>query len=711
MAQSYVDVDGTLYIPGAPVEWSVAPSASGTAATGVVVLVGEATSGPCYSEEDVTKTSKFGPTSRAQVLAKYGSGRLVEAFLMCTSPSKDADIKGAPQSIYLIKTNKSTAASATLGSGSYGKLNAKSAGILGNLIQVSTGGLVNGAVKVTVARKADNISESWTIGGKTAMTLMSTGTTPTATISTSRVLTSGGTPTVALNIALSQFKTINDLVAYINTQTTATATGTATCTSSIASNVVTVNGVAFTAVVSGAVGNQWNIGDGTNGAATNLAAAINGSLSPAIAGVVTASSTGSSGIVTITAVQPGPGANAITLTKQGGQVAVSGATLTGGLGWVASVGTGSGQLSPAAALDCVSGVSVATASIIKRDSYDFITALNSSRLVSVDATTFPTLGLPAAGTSTFLSGGLRGSTADLDVVNALVQAQRIKSNFTVPLFSQDSTGDITAGYTDSGSTYTIAGVNANVASYIALCRQFKVRKPRQAFCSIRDTYVNAKAAAQLQASHAVSMSFMEIQTTNSSGSVAWFQPWSSAVIAAAMQAAAGYKTIFNKVLNITGVRSPMGDFIVEDQPSQEDALQNGLLILAPRDSDGALNFVSDQTTYGADTNFVLNSIQAVYCADTMSMTVATAMEQAFKGQNIADVSAGVAMSFLKSVLGKCKRQKLIAASDDAPTGYKNLSISIQPPAMLVSGEVKPATGLYFIPLKFLLTQPTQTAQG
>jgi hypothetical protein len=596
MALSFVDTDGTLYIPSAPAKWDVAPSASGTSTTGVVVLVGEADGGPAFSDEDVTKTSAFGPNQRAQVIAKYGSGRLVDAFLMTTAPSKDAQVKGAPQTIYMVKTNHGVLANVTLAT-AYGKLNAKRAGTDGNLIQVKTSTLVAGALTVTVSRKSDNISESWLIGGKVALTL--TNAAGTVTIApTTRILTSTGAAT-NLNITLSQYKTLNDLAAFIGTIT----------------------------------------------------------------------------------------------------------------GWTAVVGAGFGQLSPAAALDAVTTLSVVGGGQIKKDAYDFINALNSSRLVSVDAVTFPTVGLPVASQNVFLSGGTKGGTTDQNVVDALVQAQRIRANFVVTLFSQDATADITAGLTESVSTYTILGVNANLGSHIALCRQFKQRKPRQGFMSVRDTYVNAKTTAMAQASHAVSMCFLEVLVPNQFGTATWFHPWAGAVTAAAMQAAAGYKTIFNKVLNVQGVRAPLNDFMVEDPAALEDAIQNGLLIMAPRDADQAMNFVSDQTTYGFDNNFVLNSIQAVYAADTLSQTVAMKMEIAFKGQNIADVSAGVAMSYLKAVLADCKRQKLIAASDDAATGYKNLKIDIQPPAMLVSGEAKLATGLYFIPIKFLLTQPTQTAVG
>jgi len=104
------------------------------------------------------------------------------------------------------------------------------------------------------------------------------------------------------------------------------ASGTVTLTSHIATNTVTINGVVFTCVASGATGNQYNVGTDTVTAA-NLAAAINASVSAAIAGLVTATSSGT--VVTITAVTPGLLGNLITLAISANG-SVSGANATGG---------------------------------------------------------------------------------------------------------------------------------------------------------------------------------------------------------------------------------------------------------------------------------------------------------------------------------------------------------------------------------------------
>lgn len=89
------------------------------------------------------------------------------------------------------------------------------------------------------------------------------------------------------------------------------ASGTITLSSMVATDTVTINGVVFTCVASGATGNQFNVGGTDTITATNLAAAINASVTANIANVVTA--TGVGPVVTVTAVQPGLAGNVNTL--------------------------------------------------------------------------------------------------------------------------------------------------------------------------------------------------------------------------------------------------------------------------------------------------------------------------------------------------------------------------------------------------------------
>ena len=83
--------------------------------------------------------------------------------------------------------------------------------------------------------------------------------------------------------------------------------------------------------------------------------------------------------------------------------------------------------------------------------------------------------------------------------------------------------------------------------------------------------------------------------------------------------------------------------------------------------------------------------------------------KAFVGRSLADVNAGIAKSFLAQKMDGYKKIKLIAASDDAPLGYKNDKITINGPELDVSVEVKLATAIYFIPISISLSQVQSAA--
>lgn len=96
------------------------------------------------------------------------------------------------------------------------------------------------------------------------------------------------------------------------------ATGTLTLSSASGTVGGIINGVTVTVTASG----------GDTATAAALAAAINASGNPLVSGSVIATS--ALGVVTLTARQPGPSGNAITLAASGTGVTASGARLAGG---------------------------------------------------------------------------------------------------------------------------------------------------------------------------------------------------------------------------------------------------------------------------------------------------------------------------------------------------------------------------------------------
>lgn len=347
---------------------------------------------------------------------------------------------------------------------------------------------------------------------------------------------------------------------------------------------------------------------------------------------------------------------------------------------------------------------------IKFDAYDFWSTLASgSALLQLGNPSLPAAaGLPEAEALQYLSGGTVGSTANADVVAALLKAQTLKANAVVALFSADAATDIAADLTDSGSTYDIASINAAVKSHVLAMSTFKARRARQGWASFAGSFAGAKAAAAAMASFRMTMVFENFTATASDGSLRVMQPWAGSVFAAAMQMAGFYKSILKKKINTPGVSSVDASFDANDPDQVEDALNAGLLPARAAD-DGGFEWVSDQTTYAVDANFVFNSAQTVYAADLVSLTTAQRMERALVGQSLADVSATSAAGIFSSIMLDLKRLKLIAASDDAPAGWKNLVINVVGDTMYVSAEVKVTETLAFVPIAFTVSQIVQTA--
>jgi hypothetical protein len=212
------------------------------------------------------------------------------------------------------------------------------------------------------------------------------------------------------------------------------------------------------------------------------------------------------------------------------------------------------------------------------------------------------------------------------------------------------------------------------------------------------------------ASSRCAMTFQDVKDNNASGSLVTFKPWMAAVKAAAMQAAGFYRDITAKYVSVSSATVPGGGFNYNIESNMEDALKSGLLPIVYDDT--GYKWVSDQTTYSVDDNFVFNSLQAMYALDIIMATAETRMDRAFTGQSLADVSATTAVTVFGTIMDDLRRLKLIGPSDDAPRGFKNVVIKIvNGNAMVVGAEVKLATSLKFESILFMVSAIQQTATG
>lgn len=337
---------------------------------------------------------------------------------------------------------------------------------------------------------------------------------------------------------------------------------------------------------------------------------------------------------------------------------------------------------------------------IKRDLYD-LTLGQSGLSASALVTYIPeaVAGLPIDNSPVFLSGGAKGGTTGLQFSQAIDALQGVRTNFVVPLVSQDASLDIAANLTDPSSTYTVDAVNAAVKSHCLAMSTAKVKRHRIGLVSKRGTFAQAQSSAQTMATFRIAHLFQDIIDLNSQGQLQQFQPWMGSVKAAGMQAAGAYKAIFNKTINISGAIQAAGDFDDENSSQVEQALLAGLIPVQMQET-GGFTFVSDQLTYSLDNNFVYNSLQAVYVADLMALDLASSLKNAFVGESVADVTPGTAESFVKAKMAEYLARKYTVSSPQqgAPGGWKSISISITPGVLSVNVVALEATSIYFIPI-------------
>lgn len=386
-------------------------------------------------------------------------------------------------------------------------------------------------------------------------------------------------------------------------------------------------------------------------------------------------------------------------------------------GYTASVGTAVLGLLPSAALDDVAAVGICNtfgsqAGRIKIDGYRFYRKiLEESVLVQLgNPTAQAPAGLPATTSNiSYLAGGAKGGTSDAQVLAALNGLKNVNCNFVVSCFSRDADGgDKADGLTDSSSSYTIDAINTNIRAHINFAQKLKVKKNRIAFASKRGTFTEVKEAAANLASPRIALCFQDFKTTNSKGTLTQFQPWAGSAYAAGMQAAGFYRAIFGKGINTSGVLMADKSFDSRDIDQVEEALLAGLMP-AKRADGGGYTWISDQTTYGKDENFVFNSVQAMYALDIIALGTASRMSKAFIGQSVADISAPVALSFLEGIMADWLRLKLIAPSTEGLKGYRNAKVTIDGPALIVEVEIFLAGAIYFVPIKFQVSPVKQTA--
>jgi hypothetical protein len=717
MAQRFTTTYVNTVRPGAYVKSSVRSTPSGVGQTGDILIIGEAEGGQDFTLETALASNFFGPDQADVVARKYIKGPIVDAMNMLSNPSNDVNISGAPGRVFIIKTNNSTKASAAIPS--YGTASDLNFGKDGNKYSFR--------VITTQAEIAPTVTSD-----------------DLATAMLTPAVFNGLTFGVRLNgsalttIALSNTTTDHDTMAELASEIDAQLPAGMSCIEDGNTLVISVD--ADSAANTRGHGKNFELVELNAGdlAVIGLDAGIiisaaepeiemnvvrpdidaNETLSVAAEVAMEIGYQGTTALLNInsttlsTTVTGGSGTNLSINLADFATLTAMADFIQAQPGYVCSIVAGFGQKSPKI-LDQVSALGICTtatgvkAGRVKSAVQAFKDQAAIGQYLSVAVTA--TAGLPPSMTSyVFLAGGSKGGTTGAKFLDALGAAEGLTVNFIVPLFSRDAALDIADGLTEGSSTYTIDAIHASVKNHAIKMSQVKAKKNRQGFLSIDGLFADAKQKAASLANFRQNVCFQKVQQINSNGVSQIFGSWMASVCAAGMQSAGFNEALVNKFANVISYVDP-SDFDSNKNADIEKAIESGLLLLE-RTSDG-VRWVSDQTTYGFDSNFVFNSIQAVYAKDIIEIDLGASLHKAFVGKSLADVEIGTVLSFISTKMDSYKRLKLIASSDDAPAGFRNVNIEIDGPAMYVKLEIKLATALYFIGVEMEISQVSRSTEG
>ena len=576
MSQSIVTPWLNTNVPGAYVNTTVISNPSGLASSGVVLIMGEAAGGPDYTVATLANNF-YGPSALNQVTATYTSGPIVDAFRALSSPSNDPDISGTATSIYIIKTNKGTKASAPVAahSATYGTINALNWGVGGNLFNFTITSL---DAEVAPMYTGTTIPSYLGLSGASFTVRVNGG--------AATLVTPMGTITDRPSLLTS----LNNAFIAASVDLDATA-GTAmnTIVINFSETPGSATPVADPAAYAQGWGKSFELIDSTPGdlAALGLAPSLTVSsqepgvevsiinttanvnetlnVNPNIA--LTVGYEGTTGTMTInsttltTTVTGGSGTSLSLTLSQFTTIGQVAAFINSQTGYTATPIPSSAQLPPSA-LDHVTAIGIASTAAtdqpgrVKDSAFTFQSVLATSTAVSFTPTAVA--GLPDPAPTAYLTGGLLGPTLAADIVNAIAQMAGIQVNIIVPLFSQDATADIAAGNTDPGSTYTISAINELLKSHCIQYSTPTLKHNRTAILFLQWNICKRKAQAQSLASYRIALTFQQVTQVNSAGVNTLFLPWYAACVAAGMQAGGFYKSICNHLANIVSITDPSG---------------------------------------------------------------------------------------------------------------------------------------------------------
>jgi hypothetical protein len=720
----------TIYRPGAYSKLNIdLGGAFPLGPTGLIGIIGESEKGtPGDGEVDIAR-NVFSAQQIPEIIAKYGSGPIVDACNFLFAPASDGAIPSGAQAVYIYKTNSSVQASLALAN-TYGTVNAIEYGVGGNRITYKN------ILTAATAASSAAFDPDATVGLRLSIYVQG------AAINTFTV------PARAVALVPKDMTELaGDLLNALNWSAGIPAGVSLILSGAAAACILTI---ALTGTNSHRLGNSrtfelagtalviMNLTAGLKTAAVKAAATI--TLNQKRDLIVESETLG--GNIVLKAVCANAVASAtITIDEDKielREAAVVIATFQKNAystvkvlaedmslvpGWTVTVATALyNQLSVdvldhVTAVGCLSSGALVLPALIMKDAFEVREFFGESQICELTAGVNQVAGLPDARVEANLVNGAKGATLGSDIVDALTAFTGIRLNAVIPLMSRDATDDIADGLTDDNSTYTIDAVHQAVKTHLSLMATTQKKSERQGYLSFKAAYDDCLIKSNDLADARVQLAIQDTKNIDAQGNIKWFQPYALSCMMAGARAGAPVGTPLTfKYFNCSGIRqtaqamsTPEIDIIPGFNPGTQydEAIQNGISFLEAPQS-GGFRMVVDNTTYGKDGNWVYNRGNVLYTADVLLFDFRTQVENLYVGVKNT-VRANEIKSTCESILTGYLAQGMTVSTEDAPNGYKALTVRLEGNTIFINVTVKLVEGIDFVLLDVTVQRASNAA--
>jgi hypothetical protein len=215
----------------------------------------------------------------------------------------------------------------------------------------------------------------------------------------------------------------------------------------------------------------------------------------------------------------------------------------------------------------------------------------------------------------------------------------------------------------------------------------------------------------------IQLTIQDIRQIDAGGNITWFEPWAGACLLAGARGGSpvGLPMTF-KYFNMSGIRqtaqpmtTPEAQIVQGFNPGiqYDDAIANGITFWE-QPLTGGFRLVVDNTTYGADANWVFNRGNVQYAADVLAYDFRNQLENIYVGVKNT-ISAAAVMNTCSSILTGYLAQGITVSTTDAPNGFKQLVVQIVGNTINISVVVKLVEGIDFVLATITLQRASSSA--